>query len=137
MLLRNSIVWLTSQTSRPRPGASSRSIASTPPRPPETARAARALRASHRFALTGTPVENRLAELWSILDWTTPGLLAQKVVDVAKVLIPVRRRWVVERTFAWLTRWHRLARDYEARIDVSEAMNHVALGNILLRRISH
>lgn len=47
------------------------------------------------------------------------------------------RRWVVERTFAWLTRWRRLVRDYEARIDVSEAMNHVALGSILLRRISH
>ncbi len=49
----------------------------------------------------------------------------------------VPRRWVVERTFAWLTRWRRLVRDYEARIDVSEAMNHVALGSILLRRISH
>lgn len=49
----------------------------------------------------------------------------------------VPRRWVVERTFAWLTRWRRLVRDYEARIDVSEAMSHVALGSILLRRISH
>jgi len=47
------------------------------------------------------------------------------------------RRWVVERTFAWLTRWRRLVRNYEARIDVSEAMSHVALGSILLRRISH
>jgi putative transposase len=47
------------------------------------------------------------------------------------------RRWVVERTFAWLTRWRRLVRDYEARIDVSEAMNHIALGSIILRRISH
>jgi len=40
-----------------------------------TAKAARSLGASHRFALTGTPVENRLAELWSILDFTNPGLL--------------------------------------------------------------
>lgn len=47
------------------------------------------------------------------------------------------RRWVVERTFAWLTRWRRLVRDYEARIDVSEAMSQVALGSLLLRRISH
>jgi transposase len=31
------------------------------------------------------------------------------------------RRWVVERTFGWLTRWRRLVRDYEQRIDVSEA----------------
>ena len=33
------------------------------------------------------------------------------------------RRWVVERSFGWMTRWRRLVRDYEARIDVSEAMS--------------
>ena len=47
------------------------------------------------------------------------------------------RRWVVERTFAWMTRWRRLVRDYEQRIDVSKAMIHVAMGSLLLRRISH
>lgn len=47
------------------------------------------------------------------------------------------RRWVVERTFGWLTRWRRLVRDYEQRIDVSEAMIHVAMGSLLLRRIAH
>lgn len=47
------------------------------------------------------------------------------------------RRWVVERTFAWMTRWRRLVRDYEARIDVSEAMAQVALASLLIRRISH
>jgi len=47
------------------------------------------------------------------------------------------RRWVVERTLAWLTRWRRLVRDYEQRLDVSEAMIHVAMGSLLLRRISH
>lgn len=47
------------------------------------------------------------------------------------------RRWVVERTFAWMTRWRRLVRDYEARIDVSEAMAHVAMASLLIRRISH
>ena len=47
------------------------------------------------------------------------------------------RRWVVERTFGWLTRWRRLVRDYEARLDVSEAIIHVAMGSLLLRRISH
>jgi len=29
----------------------------------------------HRIALTGTPVENRLADLWSIFDFVNPGLL--------------------------------------------------------------
>lgn len=47
------------------------------------------------------------------------------------------RRWVVERTFGWMIRWRRLVRDYEQRIDVSEAMIHIALGGLLLRRISH
>lgn len=40
-----------------------------------TARALRSLGTGVRFALTGTPVENHLGELWSILEWTTPGLL--------------------------------------------------------------
>lgn len=47
------------------------------------------------------------------------------------------RRWVVERTFGWMTRWRRLVRDYESRLDVSEAMTHVAMGSLLVRRISH
>jgi len=37
--------------------------------------AARELRASDRVALTGTPIENRLAELWSILEFCVPGHL--------------------------------------------------------------
>ncbi|RJQ83593.1 DEAD/DEAH box helicase [Amycolatopsis panacis] len=40
-----------------------------------TARELRKVPAAARVALTGTPVENRLTELWSLLDWTTPGLL--------------------------------------------------------------
>ncbi|MBI5513697.1 MAG: SNF2 helicase associated domain-containing protein [Deltaproteobacteria bacterium] len=40
-----------------------------------TTQAARSLQTEARLALTGTPVENRLQELWSILDWTNPGIL--------------------------------------------------------------
>ncbi|MBC2876278.1 MULTISPECIES: DEAD/DEAH box helicase [Streptomyces] len=40
-----------------------------------TARRLRAVPGQARVALTGTPVENDLTELWAILDWTTPGLL--------------------------------------------------------------
>lgn len=47
------------------------------------------------------------------------------------------RRWVVERSFGWMIRWRRLVRDYETRIDVSEAMIHVAMGGLMLRRIAH
>ncbi|MFF1676853.1 SNF2-related protein [Streptomyces sp. NPDC058256] len=42
-----------------------------------TARALRTIDARARVALTGTPVENNLSELWAILDWTTPGLLGR------------------------------------------------------------
>ncbi|MFJ8151095.1 SNF2-related protein [Streptomyces sp. NPDC094468] len=40
-----------------------------------TAKALRTLPTRARVALTGTPVENNLSELWALLDWTTPGLL--------------------------------------------------------------
>jgi superfamily II DNA or RNA helicase len=40
-----------------------------------TARAAKRLRADRRLALTGTPIENRLSEIWSIFDFVSPGLL--------------------------------------------------------------
>ena len=48
----------------------------------------------------------------------------------------VPRRWVVERTFGWMKCWRRLVRDYEARIDVSEAMIHLSLASLFLRRIA-
>ena len=47
------------------------------------------------------------------------------------------RRWVVERTFGWMMRWRRPVRDYEKRIDILGAMIEVAMGSLLLRRISH
>lgn len=47
------------------------------------------------------------------------------------------RRRVVERTFGWMIRWRRLVRDYEGRVDIAEAMIHVAMGSPLLRRIAH
>ncbi|MYW01424.1 DEAD/DEAH box helicase, partial [Streptomyces sp. SID3343] len=50
-----------------------------------TAKALRMIPAQARIALTGTPVENTLSELWAILDWTTPGLL--------DTLTAFRRRW--------------------------------------------
>jgi SNF2 family DNA or RNA helicase len=50
-----------------------------------TAKALRTIRSGARVALTGTPVENNLSELWAILDWTTPGLLGN--------LTAFRTRW--------------------------------------------
>lgn len=41
----------------------------------QSAKAVKEITAEHRFALTGTPIENRLSELWSIFDFLMPGFL--------------------------------------------------------------
>jgi hypothetical protein len=56
-----------------------------------TARELRALPAGARIALSGTPVENRLSDLWALLDWTTPGLLGPLEVFRRTVAVPVER----------------------------------------------
>ena len=56
-----------------------------------TARAVRRIHGDARFALTGTPVENRLTELWAILDWTTPGLLGPLHAFRTDVALPIER----------------------------------------------
>lgn len=56
-----------------------------------TAKALRQLPAQARFALTGTPVENRLVDLWALLDWTTPGLLGPLDQFRRRVAVPVER----------------------------------------------
>jgi superfamily II DNA or RNA helicase len=45
----------------------------------QTAKAARLLHARHRLALTGTPIENHLGELWSLLEFLNPGFLGSAV----------------------------------------------------------
>jgi SNF2 family DNA or RNA helicase len=55
------------------------------------ARAVRRFPARHRVALTGTPVENRLAELWSILDFLNPGLLGSAHTFRARYAVPIER----------------------------------------------
>ena len=64
----------------------------------------------------------------AFLDFTIEII---KRSDTAQGFEVLPRRWVVERTFGWMTRWRRLVRDYEERIDCSQAMIHVALGSIL------
>ena len=63
-----------------------------------TARELRAIPATARVALTGTPVENRLSELWAILDWTTPGLLGPLDEFRRGVAIPIERHGDPEAT---------------------------------------
>lgn len=54
------------------------------------AQAARALEAEYRFALTGTPVENHVEELWSIIDFLNPGILGKRSLFRDKYLRPIQ-----------------------------------------------
>ena len=63
------------------------------------------------------------------------------VLEVVEKKKPVKgfqvvpRRWVVERTFAWLSRYRRLNRDYERNPKSSESMVYVASSRLMLRRL--
>ncbi|MGW2983558.1 SNF2-related protein [Streptomyces goshikiensis] len=57
-----------------------------------TAKALRTIPAPARVALTGTPVENNLSELWALLDWTTPGLLGPLTAFRARYARPVEHQ---------------------------------------------
>ena len=48
----------------------------------------------------------------------------------------VPRRWVVERTFAWLGRYRRMSKDYEALPDTHRAMIHICMIRLMLRRLA-
>jgi SNF2 family DNA or RNA helicase len=62
----------------------------------QSAKAVRKLTAAHRIALTGTPVENRLAELWSIMDLLNPGMLGSSDLFRTRFSIPVERHGLTE-----------------------------------------
>ncbi len=55
------------------------------------AQTARRLRAAHRIALTGTPVENRLTELWSIFQFLNPGYLGAQAAFRSNFANPIER----------------------------------------------
>jgi transposase len=75
----------------------------------------------------------RLMDKAAFLDFTVE--VVRRLAGQAGFVVRPRR-WVVERTFGWLMRWRRLVRDYEQRIDVSHNMIYVAMGALLLRRIT-
>jgi putative transposase len=64
--------------------------------------------------------------------WLPPGVEPPVVPRFA--VVP--RRWVVERTFAWLGRFRRLSKDYEYLPATSEAVIHLAVIQLLVRRLA-
>ena len=89
----------------------------------------------------------RLKRIWvdqgykqHFVDWAQ-GLRDWEVEVVARpkdaagwVLLP--KRWIVERTFAWLGRCRRLSKDYEARPETGEAWIHLAMIHLMLKRLA-
>jgi len=94
---------------------------------------------------------------WLRHIWADAGYLGQKLLAAVQQLIPNRglriqivkrsdlhrhsfeilpRRWVVERTFAWLSFSRRLAKDYEVKTDHSRAFIFIASSRIMLKRLT-
>ena len=99
-----------------------------------------------RYAAPGVP---RLRKLWvdggysgaDLKAWVA-NLKKTHKIDLEVVakqgtgFTPIKRRWVVERTFAWLMNFRRHARDYEVLPRHSEALIHIAMIHLLLKRLT-
>jgi putative transposase len=88
-----------------------------------------------------------LALIWAdggyagqLIDWvkTTCQWVLQivKRSDDLQGFVVLPRRWVVERTFAWLGKYRRLSKDYEAQVETSEAMIYAVMTHLMLRRLA-
>jgi len=70
-------------------------------------------------------------------DWRTMWFSYERLPPAPKVFRGVLpRRWVVERTFAWLCQSRRFSRDYERLCTTSEALIYAAMGRLMLRRLA-
>jgi len=64
----------------------------------------------------------------AVIDW-------EKIRPSGFHVLP--HRWIVERTFAWLSTWRRLSKDYEVLPSSEEAWMYLAMIHIMLRRLAH
>ena len=73
------------------------------------------------------------------VDWTR-GWFGRFIEIVkrptANQFVVLPKRWIVERTFAWLGKYRRLSKDYETLTECSEAMILIAMTNLMLHRLS-
>ena len=54
----------------------------------------------------------------------------------SKGFVLLTKRWVVERTFGWLNRYRLLSKEYESTFESSTADIHIAMTNVMLRRLT-
>jgi putative transposase len=89
----------------------------------------------------GRAVEWIKAQLgWTVEIVKRPSKWGRYPIDVEPPPMPkwttLPRRWVVERTFAWIGRYRRMSKDYEYLTETSEAFIYAAMVRLLLRRLS-
>jgi transposase len=87
----------------------------------------------HVFADAAYAGEKLRTALEEIGTWTIEVI---KRSDAAKGFVLLPRRWVVERTIAWLNRNRRLAKDFEATVESAEAWIYVASVKLMARRLA-
>jgi putative transposase len=74
--------------------------------------------------------------VWSLRPWRRVRLDIVKRPEGIKGFLLLPKRWIVERTFAWLSRYRRLSKDYEYGTQTSETMIRVAMIHLMVRRLA-
>ncbi len=77
-----------------------------------------------------------IAWVWGLRPWRKVRLEIVKRPDGIKGFLLLPKRWIVERTFAWLGRYRRLSKDYEYLTQTSETMIRVAMIHLMVRRLA-
>ena len=74
--------------------------------------------------------------IYAVRVWALTVAVVRRADDQVGFRV-LHRRWVVERTLAWISKHRRCVRDYESRIDTSEAMVTIAMIMTMSRRLAH